>query len=53
MVAKADAKIGLMSFVPFGQRNRGPFFPRTRTYFTKASTGHILLLVSERKIEAP
>jgi len=54
MVAKSDAKIGLVSFVPSGQRNRGPFcFPRTRRYFTTASTGHILLLVLERKMEAP
>ena len=54
MLAKADAKRGLVSFIPFGQRNRGPFcFPRTMRYFTIASTGHMLLLVLWRKMEAP
>ena len=50
MVVKADAKIDLVSLVPSGHRNRGPcFFPRTKRYFTIASTGHTLLLVFERK----
>ena len=46
LVAKVGVEIGLVSFIPLSERNRGSFcFPCTMRYFTIASTGHIPLLI--------